>query len=88
MRRTTIILLAMFMKPSQARLDERTLETGDRIKCPFCAELIRRVAKVRPHCQRNFSEPPKRAVPASVRRDWAKADLEATGRREPKPPKM
>ena len=25
---------------------------GDRIPCPFCAELIRNVAKVCPHCQR------------------------------------
>jgi len=51
---------------SQQSLDERALASGERVRCPYCAEIIRREAKVCPHCQRDLGghrssepEPPR-----------------------------
>jgi hypothetical protein len=34
------IIAAIVAKPDEERLEERELESGDRIRCPSCAELI------------------------------------------------
>ena len=45
---------ALLCKPVQAEIDRRALASGDHVKCPFCAEIIRAEAKVCPHCQRDL----------------------------------
>ena len=69
---------------SQAAQDRMALESGAKARCPQCAELIRREAKVCPHCQRDLPEgwPPKRLRPRpSVRHTPRRTEREV----KPKP---
>jgi hypothetical protein len=45
---------ALMLKPDRRELDARAIDTGDLRKCPSCAELVRREAKVCRFCQRDL----------------------------------
>jgi hypothetical protein len=44
---------SLMLKPDQALVDARQLETGDSKRCPHCAEIIREQAKVCRFCGRD-----------------------------------
>ena len=57
-----IALVHILVKPNlQAARDAFVRKHAGRTPCPFCAEPIKRQAKVCPHCQRDLPEgwPPK-----------------------------
>lgn len=55
------LIHAIVLKPVQAEVDRAALATGDSRKCPFCAEIVRREAKVCRFCSRDLPEAPPAA---------------------------
>jgi hypothetical protein len=45
---------SLMMRPDHAELERRDLEGGDTKKCPNCAEIIKKEAKVCRFCQREL----------------------------------
>ena len=45
---------ALIMKTDRQALEKKELATGDTRKCPYCAELIKREAKVCRYCHREL----------------------------------
>lgn len=44
---------ALLLRTDEAALDKRKLDEGNVKKCPHCAEIIKREAKVCKHCGRD-----------------------------------
>ena len=42
-------------RPNQEAVEERALERGERKKCPHCAELIKKDARVCRYCHRDVA---------------------------------
>jgi hypothetical protein len=49
----------LMMKTKAGAVEARELSTGDKRKCPHCAELVKREAKVCRYCQRTLDDPAK-----------------------------
>jgi hypothetical protein len=45
---------ALIMRTDRQALEQKELATGNTRKCPYCAELIKREAKVCRYCQREL----------------------------------
>ncbi len=52
------VIHAAVMKPDRQAAAARIIETEDRRKCPYCAELIKAEAKVCRFCQREVPPTP------------------------------
>jgi len=50
------LIIALVSYPNEEKIEEKTISTGERKKCPFCAELVKTEAKVCKHCQRDLPE--------------------------------
>jgi ribosomal protein S14 len=50
------IIIAAAMRPNAPVLEDRELATGDRRRCPYCAEVIRSEAKVCRYCARSLAD--------------------------------
>ncbi|MEI6290677.1 MAG: zinc ribbon domain-containing protein [Chloroflexota bacterium] len=46
--------LALMLKENTAKVEQSQLASGESKKCPYCAELIKREAKVCKHCGRDI----------------------------------
>lgn len=49
------VIIALAMSPTDAAREERALFTGDGKKCPQCAEVVKRDARVCRFCQHQFA---------------------------------
>lgn len=47
---------ALMLRNDQAAIDRRAVESGEMRKCPSCAEMVRRDAKICRYCQRELPE--------------------------------
>jgi len=72
------LLFALITPKDEQAVEQRSLQSGDTRKCPFCAELIKREAIVCKHCRRDVPvvpTPPK--YPVESRRIALEYDLSA-----------
>jgi hypothetical protein len=47
-------IIALVVRPLRANIEAKELASGDLVKCPFCAELVKAEAKVCKHCGRDI----------------------------------
>jgi hypothetical protein len=50
---------AILLKPDVAEIERQQLEEESMKRCPYCAELVKREAKVCKHCGRDLTVPPQ-----------------------------
>jgi hypothetical protein len=51
------ILMALVARPDRAAVEKSQVSSGDQRKCPFCAELVKREAKICRFCQKELPPP-------------------------------
>jgi len=47
-------IIALISKSNEKEIEEKTILSGERKKCPYCAELVKIEATVCKHCQRDL----------------------------------
>lgn len=55
------IVVALVLQPNRGRLDEQAMAGGDLKRCPFCAELVQRIAIKCKHCASDLPSLPSPA---------------------------
>ena|SRR6266849_8936295 len=55
------IIAALIVNPNQKKLEEKQLASGTLKRCPYCAEIVKREARLCRHCGKEFpiSESPR-----------------------------
>lgn len=60
------VLITLFLKPNNEKVEAEAITSGSARKCPFCAELVKAEAVVCKHCGKDLPAVEKAAAPEGV----------------------